>query len=168
MTFLLFKLKKIDNNMKKKICLVASCGGHIMELLQLVPAVEGADFYIVTEKNPAAESLLTSYRHYYLYQQQRKGWTFPFVFVSNIILSLYYLLKESPSIIISTGAGASYPTCRLGKLFKKKIIYIESFAKLNSSSLTGRLVYPFADYFFVQWEEMKKVYPKAICHGTVY
>lgn len=154
--------------MKKKVCLVASCGGHIMELLQLVPAVEGSDFYIVTEKNPASKSLLTSYRHYYLRQQQRKGWTFPFVFAANILLSFYYLIKESPTIIITTGAGASYPTCRFGKILRRKIIYIESFAKLNTSSMTGRLVYPFADYFFVQWEEMKSVYPKAIYHGTVY
>ena len=38
---------------------------------------------------------------------------------------------------------------------------VESFAKLTNSSMTGRKVYPFADYFFVQWEEMKKVYPKS-------
>lgn len=50
----------------------------------------------------------------------------------------------------------------------KKVIYVESFAKLDSKSVTGEMVYPFADYFFVQWEEMKRVYPKAIYHGTVY
>ena len=54
------------------------------------------------------------------------------------------------------------------KMLGKKIIYVESFAKLNNKSVTGEMVYPFADYFFVQWKEMKRVYPKAIYHGTVY
>lgn len=37
----------------KKICMVSSCGGHFMELMQLLPVVEGKDFYILTEKNVA-------------------------------------------------------------------------------------------------------------------
>ena len=91
-----------------------------------------------------------------------------FKFAYNIIASLLYLVKENPSIIITTGAGASYPTCKLGKMLGKKVIYVESFAKLDDKSVTGEMVYPFADYFFVQWEEMKRVYPNAIYHGTVY
>ena len=56
----------------------------------------------------------------------------------------------------------------LQKLFKKKIIFIESFAKLNSPTLTGKLVYKFADQFYVQWEEMLAVYPNAIYRGGIY
>lgn len=154
--------------MKKKICLVSSCGGHFMELMQLLPAVKGQDFYIVTEKNIASKAIVEKYRHYYLVQQERKSLSFLFKFAYNIIASFFYLIKENPSIIITTGAGASYPTCKFGKILGKKVVYVESFAKLDDKSVTGEMVYPFADYFFVQWEEMKKVYPKAIYHGTVY
>ena len=59
--------------MKKKVCLVSSCGGHFMELMQLLPAVQGHDFYIVTEKNVASENTLKKYRHYLLVQQERKN-----------------------------------------------------------------------------------------------
>lgn len=154
--------------MKKKICLVSSCGGHFMELMQLLPAIEGHDFYIVTEKNVASKDMVKKYKHHYLVQQERKSISFLFKFAYNIIASFFYLLIENPSIIITTGAGASYPTCKFGKLMGKKVIYVESFAKLDNKSVTGEMVYPFADYFFVQWEEMKKVYPHAIYHGTVY
>lgn len=154
--------------MKKKICLVSSCGGHFMELMQLLPAMQGHDFYIVTEKNVASENMLKKFRHYLLVQQERKNISFLFKFAYNILASLYYLLKENPQIIITTGAGASYPTCRFGKWLGKKVIYVESFAKLTNSSMTGRKIYPFADHFFVQWEEMRKVYPKAQYAGTVY
>ena len=152
----------------KKICLVSSCGGHFMELMQLIPAINGYDFYIVTEKNVASTAIVEKYRHHYLVQQERKSISFIFKFAFNIIASFVYLLIEKPAIIITTGAGASYPTCKIGKMLGKKVIYVESFAKLNDKSVTGEMVYPFADYFFVQWEEMKRVYPNALYYGTVY
>ena len=151
-----------------KICMVSSCGGHFMELLQLIPAVKDLDFYIVTERNVASKDLLKKYKHYCLIQQERRNISFPLKFSYNIVASLFFLLKERPDIIISTGAGASYPTCRLGKWLGRKIMYIESFAKFNKASVTGKMIYPFADQFYVQWREMKKVYPNAIYCGTVY
>ena len=140
-----------------------------MELIQIIPAVQDFEFYIVTERNFASRKILENYKHHLLFQQDRSH-LFPFIinFSCNIFLSLLYIIKEKPNIIITTGAGASYPTCFIGKILGKKIIYIESFAKITSSSMTGRKIYPFADKFLVQWEEMKKIYPKAEYHGTVY
>ena len=54
------------------------------------------------------------------------------------------------------------------KIFQKKVIFIESFAKVNSSTLTGKFIYKFADQFYVQWEEMLEVYPNAIYKGGIY
>ena len=51
--------------------------------------------------------------------------------------------------------------CFIGKLFGKKIIYIESLAKIDSLSVTGRNVYKFADKFYVQWETLANKYEKA-------
>lgn len=70
--------------------------------------------------------------------------------------------------LISTGALATIPVCVLGKIMGKKIIFIESFAKVTSQTLTGKLVYRFANQFYVQWEEMKKFYPNAIYKGGIY
>ena len=153
---------------KKKICMVSSCGGHLMELLQLLPAVQNHEFYIVTEKNKVSFNILKQFRTHYLIQQERGNLSFFFKFLYNCILSLVFLLWERPDVILTTGAGASYPTCRLGHLLKVKVVYIESFAKISETSLTGRKVYPFADHFFVQWEEMKEKYPEAVYAGTVY
>ena len=148
--------------------MVASCGGHIMELIQLLPVAEGKDYYFVTEKNVATEDMMVNHRHYYLKQQQRRGIMFAFTFALNIIMSFLYYVWERPTTVISTGAGASYPTLRLAHFFGAKVIYVESFAKLTNSSVTGRLAYRIADEFFVQWPEMQKVYPNAKYSGTVY
>ena len=76
--------------------------------------------------------------------------------------------KEKPDVIITTGALIAFPFCVIGKIMRKKIIYIESFARVNGKSLTGKLVYPFADLFLVQWESMLDVYPKSKYVGGIF
>lgn len=152
----------------KKICFISSAGGHLMELKQLFPIAKGYKYYIVTEKNEVAVNEINHNNSYFLLQQERRDWKFMFIFLFNICKSLYILIKERPTHIITTGAGAVFPTCLMGKIIGVKIVYIESFAKINSKSMTGKLVYLFADRFYVQWEDMLKVYPKALYHGSVY
>ena len=78
------------------------------------------------------------------------------------------LKAEKPDVILSTGALVAYPFCLLGKLRGAKVVYIESFARVYNRSLTGRLVYPFADLFLVQWESLLSCYPKAKYVGGIF
>ena len=41
-------------------------------------------------------------------------------------------------------------------------------ATKKTKTLSGKIVYKIADTFIVQWEDMKKLYPKAICAGWIY
>ena len=88
--------------------------------------------------------------------------------IRNTFLALRILLKEKPDLIISSGAAVAVPFFYLGKLFGAKTIYIEVFDRIDAPTLTGKLVYPVTDKFIVQWEEMKKVYPKAINLGSIF
>ena len=151
-----------------KICLVSSTGGHYMQLQQLFSLADNYDYYILTEKNVLTSSITNNHKIYYLLQQERKNIAFLFKFFANIVLSIYFFIKELPDVVISTGAGATIPTCILTKLFRKKLIYIESFAKIDTPTTAGKIAYKFADCFYVQWEEMLKVYPKAIYKGEIY
>ena len=58
--------------------------------------------------------------------------------------------------------------CCIAKLMGSKVIYIETFANLESKTASGRIIYHFADYFLVQWESMLKLYPKAKFGGWIY
>lgn len=60
------------------------------------------------------------------------------------------------------------PICLLAKIFHKKLIYIESFAKVTTPTETGKLMYKYADQFYVQWPQMKDIYPNAIYLGGIY
>lgn len=71
-------------------------------------------------------------------------------------------------IIISSGAAVAVPFFYLGKLRGAKLIYIEVFDRIDKPTMTGKMVYPIVDKFIVQWEEQKKVYPKAINLGSIF
>ena len=152
---------------KRKICFAASSGGHYEQLMMLKPLMEKYDSFILTEKTQY-EARVAGEKTYYLKQVNRKEKTFLLRMLQNAFLTFGIFLKEKPNVVICTGVLAMIPMCLLVKLFGGKLIYLESFAKVTSPTETGKLLYRFADQFYVQWESMKKVYPKAIYLGGIY
>lgn len=151
----------------KKICFIASTGGHFEQLMMLKPLMDKYESFIVTEKT--GYSVIKDDRKvYYLKQVNRHEKTFIFKMIANLFISFKIFINGKPDIVISTGALATIPICVLSKIFRKKVIFIESFAKVTSPTLTGKLVYKFADQFYVQWEQMKEHYPNAIFKGGIY
>ena len=152
---------------KKTLCFAASTGGHFEQLMMLRPLMAEYDSFILTEKTPYSVAK-DSDRVYYLSQVNRKEKSWLFAMLKNAFQSLGIFLKEKPDAIICTGVLATIPMCLLCKLFGKKLIYIESFAKVTSPTETGKLMYKFADRFYVQWESMLEIYPNAIYLGGIY
>ena len=91
-----------------------------------------------------------------------------FKFGFNILKSLYYFIKIRPSVIVTTGTHTAVPICYIAKLFRSKVIFIETFANSKTKTVAGKLVYPIADTFIVQWESMLELYPKAVFGGWIY
>ena len=154
--------------LNEQVCLISSSGGHLAQIKQLAPIISKYNSFFITEKNLSTSNLRESYKTFYLKQQDRKQKLFILLLLLNFITSLKIFLKEKPKVIISTGAGCVIPFCLIGKIFGAKIIFIESFAKVNSPTVTGRIIYLFANEFYVQWEEMKKFYPNATYKGALY
>ena len=123
------------------------------------------DRFWVTFDKEDAKSLLKDekmYSCYYPTNRSVKG------LVMNTRLAWNILRKEKPDLIISSGAAVAVPFFYLGKLFGAKCVYIEVFDRIDHSTLSGRMIYPIADKFIVQWGEMKKIYPKAINLGSIF
>ena len=152
---------------KKTICFAASTGGHFEQLMMLRPLMEQYDSFVLTEKTRYA-TLKDTDRAYYLRQVNRKEKTWFFAMLANAFRSLWIFIKERPKAVICTGVLAMIPMCLLCKLFGGKLIYIESFAKVTSPTETGKLLYKFADKFYVQWESMLDIYPNATYVGGIY
>lgn len=154
----------------KKVLFIASTGGHLNELFQLKPLFKKYDSYIITEKTKSTISLKDKYKNvnYLMYGTKDHKFSYIFKFMYNCIKSLFLYIKIRPKVIVTTGTHTAVPICYIGKLFRSKIIFIETFANSQTKTLSGKLVYPIADTFIVQWEEMLKLYPKAIYGGWIY
>ena len=156
------------HSLKKKICLISSSGGHFEQLKMLQKLSENYNTFIVTEKTDYNKD--DKKIDYFVNQVNRKEKLFIFKMIGILFKSFYIFIKEKPDVVISTGVLSAIPMMFIGHLFKKKIIYIESFAKINSPTMTGNLIYKhhIADQFYVQWESMLEYYPNAIYKGGIY
>ena len=151
----------------KKICFAASSGGHLEEISRLGELAKNHDSFLVTERGDFQETKICD-KVIHVSQINRKELLFPLKFIGLTIHSFLILWKEKPDCIVSTGALATFPICVWGKLMHKKIVYIESFARVDEPSLTGKLMYRFADLFIVQWKEMLDFFPNAVYAGGVF
>lgn len=154
----------------KKVIFISSTGGHFNELTQLKPLFKKYDSYIITEKTKSTKSLKSKYDNIFflVYGTKEHWWTYIFKFAYNFFKSLIIFIKIKPDVIVTTGAHTAVSMCYIAKMFRKKVIFIESFANSDTKTLSGRLVYPIADVFIVQWESMLKYYPKAVLGGWIY
>lgn len=151
----------------KKIIMAASSGGHVEQLLCLKELNEFYECILVTEET-SYKSNYWQNKKYFVPQINRKEKLFLLKCIKITAISLKIIMKEKPNAVITTGALAMIPICLISKLLGNKLIYIESFAKVNSPTKTGKFLYKFSDIFIVQWESMLKYYPKAIYGGEIY
>ncbi len=153
----------------KKVLFVSSTGGHLSELLQLKPLFEKYDYHLITEKTKSTIKLKNNYKvNYLVFGTKDYPLSYIFKFSYNFLKAFYLYLKIRPKVIVSTGAHTAIPFCYIGKLFGSKIVFIETFANSKTKTLTGRLIYPIANLFIVQWEDMLKIYPNAVFGGWIY
>lgn len=144
---------------------MGSSGGHLTHLTMLRPFLKDKERFWVTFDKEDARSQLENERMYSCYYPTNRSLK---ALIKNTIIAWRVIRKERPELIISSGAAVAVPFFYIGKLFGAKLIYIEVFDRLDKATVTGRLVYPITDKFIVEWEEMKKVYPKAINLGSIF
>jgi beta-1,4-N-acetylglucosaminyltransferase len=147
-----------------KIGLVCTHGGHLTETLQLLDALQGHEIFFATHNSIRNQDILS---------------IAPAYFSNNIDGNLLRFIKEfgraysiikteKPHILISLGAEIAIPFFIIGKLFGVKLIYIESWCKIETLSLTGKIVYPIVDEFWVQWPGLlTRCGKKALFNGAV-
>ena len=150
---------------KVKVCLVGSSGGHLAHLYMLKKYWQDKDHFWVTFDKEDARSLLEGEKMYPAYYPSNRSLK---ALIINTYRAVKILIKEKPTMIITTGAAPAIPFFYLGKLIGAKTVYIEVFDRIDKPTISGKLCYPVTDRFFVEWEEMKTVYPKAINLGSIF
>ena len=93
--------------------------------------------------------------------------TTPLTTLQALIASIALVAQQQPDVILCNGPGTCLPICMAGYLLlflgvkHVKIVFVESFCRVKSLSLTGRLLYKVADRFIVQWQGLREKYPQA-------
>ena len=164
----------MTNNDPKKVLVVLGDGGHTAEMLKLLellgPKYEYS--YLMVSDDHISEGKIQYtgpvYRVDTPTEKDERRWI---DFISRaagpILKELSILLKVKPKVILSTGPSIAIPVAVWGRLLGVKVIHVETGSRVYSLSSTGKLMYRIAHLFFVQWEPVKKDYPKAIYAGRL-
>ena len=150
-----------------RICLAASGGGHIRQLLDLEESWSQYDFFFVSEDTALSRSLAPKYpvhfvRHFALGQIRHGGWARAArAGLGNFWESARIIFKHRPDIVISTGAGSVFFLVLWAKLLGAKFFLIETFARFDNPSSFARASARFANHMVVQSATLAKAFPKA-------
>jgi UDP-N-acetylglucosamine--N-acetylmuramyl-(pentapeptide) pyrophosphoryl-undecaprenol N-acetylglucosamine transferase len=150
-----------------RVCLAASGGGHVRQLLDLQSVWSQHDHFFVTEDTALGRTLAESHRTHFVphfaWGQARLGAPFRMVAraAASCFRSLVFMLREKPDVVISTGAGAVFFPVLWGRLMGARVVVIESFARFESPSLFGRIAGPLAHDLIVQSAKLAPHYPRA-------
>lgn len=135
------------------VLLVASSGGHIEELHLLVPRVLPAARarHWLTFDTPQTRDLLGEDPVTFLRPSGPRDVAGLARSLPTIVASLARL---RPAAVVSTGAAVAVPAMTLGRALRAEVVYIESAARTDGPSLTGRLLQrlPSAK-LFAQWPD---------------
>jgi UDP-N-acetylglucosamine--N-acetylmuramyl-(pentapeptide) pyrophosphoryl-undecaprenol N-acetylglucosamine transferase len=139
-----------------RICLAASGGGHVRQLLDLEPAWSDFDHFFISEDTALARTISQTHRtafvaHFALGQAKLGAPLRMLVAAArNFIQSARAILKERPTVVLTTGAGAVFFAVAWARLLGAKIILVESFARFDRPSMFFRLATPLAHHKIVQ------------------
>jgi UDP-N-acetylglucosamine:LPS N-acetylglucosamine transferase len=153
----------MDQSIKPRLCLIASAGGHFAELLCLNELWRRHPCVWITSSFAALPAASGSApRRRLIIDPQRNA----FKFLVNLVQSLKIYLAERPDAVVTTGSGIAVPFCLWAKMFGCKVIFVETAAAVKDLSLTGKIMYPVADLFIVQWKSLAGRYRRAVYGGA--
>lgn len=150
---------------RTELLLVASTGGHLMQLASLRAAWDGFDRMWVTFDKSDARSLLAGERVRFAYGPTNRS-------IKNLARNLWVawrlVRRERPRVILTTGAGVAVPFAWIGRLHGARVVYVESLTRIDRPSLSLRLIVPAADRVYAQWPELTEALPKSRYAGSVF
>lgn len=149
---------------KIKVGIVASAGGHLVQLLRLKKSWDGYDVFYVSTVEVVKDKLSQLARVYIVGECNRQH---PLQTLKVFWRCLGVVMRERPNVVISTGAAPGFLMCFLGRLSGAKIIWIDSMANVKRLSMSGRMIRPFCHLFLTQWQELQDTTKKIEYAGSV-
>jgi hypothetical protein len=136
---------------RRRVMLVASGGGHWVQLLRLKAAWEGADVAYVTVQ-PSYCDQVPGERFYCVADATR--WN-RWALLRMAAQVTRLVLLERPDVVITSGAAPGVVAMRVGKFIGARTVWLDSIANVDALSLSGQRVSGFADLHLTQWPHLQ-------------
>lgn len=133
-----------------KIAIVSSIGGHLSELLELLPAFEGHEIvWITNDPSPVLPAEVRPILVVHAERDLKVLW--------NFIEFAAILGRVKPDVVVSMGAGPAVPAAVVARAAGVPVFYIEPSSAVTRPTLTGRMMRWLANERWVQWPGMQVV-----------
>jgi beta-1,4-N-acetylglucosaminyltransferase len=147
------------------VLLVCSSGGHLLQLHALRRAWEETSRVWVTFDKSDARSLLSGEEVVHAFGPTNRN--IPNL-LRNVTLAWRVIRRVRPAVLVTTGAGVAVPFAWIGRLHGARIVYVESLTRIESPSLSCRLIRPIADRVYVQWPELQQALRRSRYVGAIF
>ncbi|ALC48440.1 CG6308 [Drosophila busckii] len=115
-----------------------------------LPDTSSQDFINVPRSRSVGQSWLTSI----------------FTTLWALLWSCWLVWRDKPKLVLCNGPGTCVPYCYAAYLWRllgrlpahSKIVFVESYCRVETLSLSGRLLLPLADMFVVHWPQLAARY----------
>ena len=156
-----------------KLLVVLGEGGHTAQLLKLVDLLgdQYSYHYVVAKEDQLSRNHIRHLGPVHRLSRPRGKQTGLFQAMLRTLWVTFQacgiLLRVRPAAVLHAGPAIGVPVSLVGKLLGARIIFIESGSRVSNLSLTGRIMYRWADLFFVQWPQLQAKWPRAIYAGRL-
>ena len=138
--------------MGQKVLLVASHGGHWVQIRKMAPAFDSMDVNYMTTTKGVREEISTAP----LFVVPDANLNEKMRLIRMSLKVLWVIVRLRPNVVISTGAAPGFFALMFGKLFGAKTIWVDSIANVEQLSVSGQKVKRFADLWLTQWKHLAK------------
>jgi len=148
-----------------KFLVILGSGGHTAEMLPLVAALKSkfgkSEFVYVSADSDFSSPRKVEGSVLKIRRSREVGQSYLTSIFSTFLAfseSLRIVWQVRPNAILANGPGTCVPAVAAALLlefltFRKiAIFFVESFCRVKSLSLTGKILYPVSDEFFVFWK----------------
>jgi len=152
---------------RPRLCLAASGGGHVRQLLDLEPLWRDYDHFFVTEDTALGRSIQDKHECYFVPHvalgQAKLG--APLTMARNALRSIRVsraiIRDQRPDILITTGAGSMAFLLAWARKARARTVLIDSFARFHSPSAFARLAGPLATLRIAQSRKSGEIWNNA-------
>lgn len=175
-----------NDSPRKEPCrtlVVLGSGGHTSEMLHMIRQLDASNYhpmiFVVASTDHTSLERLKATMPSNFQKSNNQIYTIPRSrevgqsYLTSLFTTIYALfhamglvIRIRPQLLLCNGPGTCVPLVLAAWMirilgFPCKLVFCESYCRVQTLSLTGKILYHGVDLFLVHWDELHRKYPKS-------